>query len=269
MGSQLVQRTAHGRYCAVKSANWRTVMPATEVAGFDTGVKAFKPTSSFGASLLEAPPIPQFELTTPALDAAPAAVSPPAGTIGTNGVSAPGGVGLGAGLDGVTSSATGSGIGTSGAATGFGTGLSSVSSPTTGVRTAGLGGSFGLSSQPTSSPTACTGLGGLTALNVGSSSSIGVGLSPQARGFGLGLGAANPPLTSMSRSPPTGIPPILERAHVWPDSLPSGQTHLASYSDDELNSINTSSCKLWKENIFSPRTMHGRTFWLPTCAPSR
>ena len=63
--SQLVQRTAHGRYCAVKPANWRTVTPATatEAAGFDTGVNAFKPTPSFGASLLEAPLIPQPELT--------------------------------------------------------------------------------------------------------------------------------------------------------------------------------------------------------------
>jgi len=76
---------------------------------------------------------------------------------------------------------TGLGAGTSGA-TGFSTGLSGLSSPTTGVGTAGLGGSFGLSAQPTSSPTAGTGLG----------SSIGVGLRPQATGFGVGLGAANP-----------------------------------------------------------------------------
>jgi hypothetical protein len=47
-----------------------------------------------------------------------------------------------------------------------------MSSPTTGVGTPGFGGSFGLSAQPTSS--------------------IGVGLRPQATGFGVGLGAANP-----------------------------------------------------------------------------
>ncbi|KAF8493258.1 ANTH domain-containing protein [Russula emetica] len=150
-----------------------------QATGFNGGVKAFKPTSSFGASLLEAlPPIPQSEATTPA---ASASVSPPAWTSGTNGVSAPGGVGLGAGFGGVTSSTTGFGTVTSGAP-GFGTGLSGVSSPTTGVGTAGLGGSFGLFAQQTSSPTASPGLG----------SSVGVGLRPQATGFGVGLGAANP-----------------------------------------------------------------------------
>lgn len=151
-----------------------------QATGFNAGVKAFKPSSSFGASLLEAlPPIPQSESTTPALEAASAAVSPPAWTTGTNGVSASGGVGLGAGLGGVTSSTTGLRNGISGAA-GFGTGLGGVSSPTTGVGTVGPGGSSGLSAQPTSSPTASMG------------STIGVGLRPQATGFGVGLGAANP-----------------------------------------------------------------------------
>jgi len=142
-----------------------------QATGYNAGVKAFKPTSSFGASLLEAlPPIPQSEPTTPALN--------PAGTTGINGVSAPGGVGLGASLGGVTSSTTG--------AAGFGTGFSgvSLSTPTTGVGMAGSGGSFGLSAQPTSSPTASMGMSGPTTL--------GVGLRPQATGFGLGLGAANP-----------------------------------------------------------------------------
>jgi hypothetical protein len=143
-----------------------------QATGYNAGVKAFKPTSSFGASLIEAlPPIPQSEPTTPA---ASAAVSPPAWA---NGVSAPGGVGLGASLSGVTSPTTDLGTGTNGAA-GFSMGLGGVSSSTTGVGTAGLGGgSFGLSAQPTSSP-------------VGSS--IGVGLRPQATGFGLGPGAVNP-----------------------------------------------------------------------------
>ena len=149
-----------------------------QATGYNAGVKAFKPSSSFGASLLEAlPPIPQSEPTTPALDAASAATSPPAWTTGTNGINAPGGVGLGTGLG--VNSTTGLGSGTNGAA-GFGTGLSGVSSPTTGVGTAGFGGGFGLSAQPTSLPTASMGL-----------TTAGVGLRPQATG-GLGLGAANP-----------------------------------------------------------------------------
>src|SRR5258708_7924 len=106
--------------------------------------------------------------------------------------------GLGAGLSGVTSPTTGVWTGTSGA-TGLGSGLSGASSPTTGVRTgAGLGGSFGLSGQPTSSPTASTGIRWLTTL--GGGSLIGVGLHPQATGFGVSLGAANPFRTSIMKA---------------------------------------------------------------------
>jgi phosphatidylinositol-binding clathrin assembly protein len=117
-----------------------------QVTGFHAGVKAFKLSSSFGASLLEAlPQIPLSESMTPALDAASTVMSSPAETTGTTGVNAPAGVGLGVGLSGVTSSTTGVGIGTSGA-TGLGSGRSGVSSPMTGVRTgAGLGDSFSLS----------------------------------------------------------------------------------------------------------------------------
>ena len=174
-----------------------------QATGFNAGVKAFKPTSSFGASLLEAlPPIPQSEQTTPGPDATSAAASPPAWTTGTNGISAPRGLGLGASLGGVTSPTTGLGAGTSGAA-GFGADLSGVSSPTTGVGTTGFGGSFGLSAQPTSSPTANTGLGGPTTL--------GVGLRPQATGFGAGVGAANPFRASMmtpGMGPAGTVPPF-------------------------------------------------------------
>jgi len=90
-------------------------------------------------------------------------VSSPTGVNGTNGISAPAGVGLGANL-----SHTGVGAGTSGG---------------------GLGGSFGLSAQPTSSPFASSGPGGTA---FGGGSSLGVGLRPQATGFGFGAGAANP-----------------------------------------------------------------------------
>ena len=146
-----------------------------QATGFNIGVKAFKPTSSFGASLLEAlPPIPQSAPTTPAVETATSAVSPPTGISGTNGVSTPAGVGLGASLShvGVSSPTIGAGTGTGGGA--------------------GLGGSFGLSAQPTSSPftSAGQGQGGLSAL--GGGSSLGVGLRPQATGFGFGAGAANP-----------------------------------------------------------------------------
>ena len=193
--------TAHGQYCTVRPADLHTTAPASN--WFHASVKAFEPSSSFGASLLEAlPPIPQSEPTTPALDAASTAMSSPAGTTGTTGVNAPAEVGLGAGLSGVTSPTTGVGIGTSGA-TGLGSGLSGASSLTTGVRTgAGLGGSFGLSGQPTSSPTTSTGISGLTTL--GGGSSIGVGLHPQATSFGVGLDAANPFRASVM-TPGTGV----------------------------------------------------------------
>jgi hypothetical protein len=143
-----------------------------QATGYNAGVKAFKPTSSFGASLLEAlPPIPQSAPMTPAFETAPAVVSSPAGTTGTNGVSVPAGVGLGASLSGVSSPTMGAGTGTSGGG-------------------AGPGGSFGLSAQPISSPFANAGPGGFSTL--GGGSSIGVGLRPQATGFGVGVGTANP-----------------------------------------------------------------------------
>ena len=164
-----------------------------QATGYNAGVKAFKPTSSFGASLLEAlPPIPQSVPTTPAFEAAPAAVSSPAGTTGINGVGAPAGVGLGASFSSVSSSPTmGVGTGTSGGG-------------------ASLGGSTGLSAQPTSSPFTSAGSGGLTAL--GGGSSIGVGLRPQATGFGVGAGAANPfrasVMTPGGGSAPGAFPPF-------------------------------------------------------------
>ena len=136
-----------------------------QTTGFNAGVKAFKPTSSFGASLLEAlPPIPQSEPTTPALNAASAAQSAPSG------VGAPAGVGLGASLNGV-SLPTINTAGTSGGA--------------------GLGGSSSLGTQPTGVPIGGAGLGGFTTLG-GGGSSLGVGLRPQATGVGVGLGAVNP-----------------------------------------------------------------------------
>ena len=77
-----------------------------------------------------------------------------------------------------------------------------VSSSTTDVRTEGLGGSFGLSVQLTSSPPATT---------LGVRSSIGVGLGPQATGFGLGLGTANPFRSSvMTPGPVATLPPLPE-----------------------------------------------------------
>jgi len=53
----------------------------------------------------------------------------------------------------------------------------------------GNGGSFGLSAQPTGSPFASSGPGGTP---FGGGSSVGVGLRPQATGFGFGAGAVNP-----------------------------------------------------------------------------
>lgn len=153
-----------------------------QTTGYTAGVKAFKPTSSFGASLLEAlPPIPQSEPSTPALDgASTATMSPSFGTTGTTGVGAPAGVGLGANLSGVSSPTNGLGMGTSGGA--------------------GLG-SFGLAAQSTGfSPTGVgmgTGMGGPTAFGGGSSLGVGVGVGLRPQATGLGLGAANPFRASM------------------------------------------------------------------------
>ncbi|KAI0306103.1 ANTH domain-containing protein [Multifurca ochricompacta] len=144
-----------------------------QTTGFNAGIKAFKPTSSFGASLLETlPPIPQSAPTTPALEGGPYAGYPPAGAVGTGGGATPAGVGLGASLSGGSSPASGTGIvGVSGGGP-------------------GLGGSFGLSVQPTGFSTAGARSDGLTALN---GSSLGVGLRPQA----TGIGVANPFRASM------------------------------------------------------------------------
>ncbi len=140
-----------------------------QTTGFTAGLKAFKPTSSFGASLLEAlPPIPQSAPTTPAFDAASATALYPAGTTGLSGVGAPVGVGLGASLSSVSSPTIGAGTGTSGGP--------------------GLGGSFGLATQPTGLIHTGAGMGGPTAF--GGGSSVGVGLRPQATG--VGIGAVNP-----------------------------------------------------------------------------
>ena len=80
-----------------------------QATGFNAGVKAFKPTSSFGASLLEAlPPIPQSTPPTPKLEGASSAGSPPVGAM------PPGGgfgsnFGLGAQPTGFPATGTGSG----------------------------------------------------------------------------------------------------------------------------------------------------------------
>ncbi|KAH9967533.1 ANTH domain-containing protein [Russula dissimulans] len=150
----------------------------SQTTGFGGGVKAFKPTSSFGASLLEAlPPIPQSAPTTPETGAASAAASPPSGTSGTNGIGLPAGMGLGASFSGVSSPAIGGGPLTNGG-TGFGSSVGFATQPT------GLSAVKGVNG---------TGSGGLTALGAGSY--LGVGLRPQATG--VGLGAANPFRASM------------------------------------------------------------------------
>jgi hypothetical protein len=155
-------------------------------------MKTFKPTSSFGASLLEAlPPIPQSAPTTPALGA----VSSPAGTTGINGVNAAAGLGLGANLGSVSSPtiAGASGVGAP-AGVGLGASFGGSSSPTIGGGTGasgwpGFGSSLGLGAQPTGFPTTSALSGGLTAFG---GSSGGVGLRPQATGLGVGAGVANP-----------------------------------------------------------------------------
>lgn len=139
-----------------------------QTTGYTAGLKTFKPTSSFGASLFEAlPPIPQSEPTTPELASAATAASPPVGTTGTSGAGATVGAG-------------------------FGPSFRSVSSPVIGGAS-GLGGSFGQATQPSGLPAAGAGTGGLTPFSAGGGgSSLGVGMRPQATGFGMGLGAANP-----------------------------------------------------------------------------
>lgn len=133
-----------------------------QTTGF-TGLKAFKPSSSFGASLLESlPPVPQSNPT-----AASSSPSPLGGT-GANG-----------------STGAGPSLGS------LGTSLSSPSERSSTLPP------FGSSFNPVASST--TGLGGFGALNAQptgfnstTNSSIGVGLRPQMTG-----GAANPFRASM------------------------------------------------------------------------
>ncbi|KAI0272318.1 ANTH domain-containing protein [Gloeopeniophorella convolvens] len=131
-----------------------------QTTGYTAGIKAFKPTSSFGATLLETlPPIPQSAPATPALGGGPA---------GAAGTSAPSGVGLGGSLSASSSP-------------GLGTGATTAAS-------IGLSGNFGLGTQPTGMSNTTAGAG------------LGAGLSPfggQLRPQATGGGAANPFRASM------------------------------------------------------------------------
>ncbi|CCM00755.1 uncharacterized protein FIBRA_02795 [Fibroporia radiculosa] len=149
--------------------------------GFSSGLKAFKPSSSFGAALLESlPPIPQSAPTTPSEGAQPPA---------QNGTSASGGGqnGLGpqrTGFPGLTAQPTGafgSAAGAPGNVGAFGT-----------QATGALG----------SQPTGAGGFGGQPGDALGSSgnSTVGVGLRPQMTGA---AGGANPFRATMFSMSPT------------------------------------------------------------------
>jgi phosphatidylinositol-binding clathrin assembly protein len=139
-----------------------------------SGLKPFKPSSSFGASLLETlPPIPQSAPNTPAATGSPAASPLDSAQSGSS-----------AGSPSVSNTSSFSSLG---------------AQPTS------FGAFGGLGSQP-------TGLGALNASSstlgsnggmntFGGSSSLGVGLRPQMTG---GMGAANPFRASMAGSPPPG-----------------------------------------------------------------
>ncbi|KAI0282423.1 ANTH domain-containing protein [Russula brevipes] len=131
-----------------------------QATGFNAGMKTFKPTSSFGASLLEAlPPIPQSAPTTPALGGGPGFGSSlglgaqPTGFPTSGGLSAFGGSSVGVGL---RPQATGLGVG-AGVANPFrasiftpGVGASAGGFPAFGAASANA--STGLYSQPTGAP---------------------------------------------------------------------------------------------------------------------
>ncbi|VDB99917.1 unnamed protein product [Peniophora sp. CBMAI 1063] len=151
-----------------------------------TGLKAFKPTSSFGASLLESlPTIPQSQPATPAAQSPPAA---------GGGATSPSPFGLGAGLNGGVNSSASSpalgstlGVGLRPQATGLGAG--GVANPFRASMfpaTGGAGGSTGASlfSQPTGLPNGSSFGAGASGLGTGAGAgAFGAG----AGGFGASL----------------------------------------------------------------------------------
>ncbi|EIN09626.1 ANTH-domain-containing protein [Punctularia strigosozonata HHB-11173 SS5] len=134
------------------------------------GLKQFKPSSSFGASLLESlPPIPQSGPNTPAATGGPA--TSPLDTAGANGAGSPS----------VSNTSNFSSLGAQP------TGIGGIGSQPTGF------GAFNASSTST--------LGTSSGLTPFGGSSLGVGLRPQM------TGAANPFRASMAGSPAPGAGP--------------------------------------------------------------
>ena len=176
-----------------------------QMTGF-SGLKAFKPTSSFGASLLETlPPIPGSESVTPKAEAI-SLTSPN----GINGTASPVGGGpsfggLSNGFASLSISAQSSQSNPS-PSTASTTPFSASSTPFSGLPSTTTGATPGLgalNAQP-------TGLGNLSFLNNPPSSSpgsnVGLGLRPQMTGGGI----ANPFRASMLSplgSTPTGVSP--------------------------------------------------------------
>ncbi|KAJ7625652.1 ANTH domain-containing protein [Roridomyces roridus] len=149
------------------------------------GAKAFKPSSSFGASLLEAlPPIPGSAPTSPALSTQPTGFLNSGAGSAFGGSPSPGSSVLG-GLSPLGASTNPTGA--------FGAGSSPFG---------GLSGGFSASPNPTGAFGASTGgFGGASTNPTGMGSTLGVGLRPQMTG-----GAANPFRASMAMG--GAVPPM-------------------------------------------------------------
>ncbi|KIK61616.1 hypothetical protein GYMLUDRAFT_42631 [Collybiopsis luxurians FD-317 M1] len=154
----------------------------SQATGFG-GLKPFKPSSSFGASLLESlPPIPGSSPATPAVTGSPS--TSPLGGLGTNGLGSsvtglPNGTGLNSGFTG----------GLTGGLGGQPTGLPQASSFT---GAAGMGQSTGLGGQSS-----------MLGNSNGMGSTLGSGLRPQMTG-----GGANPFRASMFSTAGNGVPAV-------------------------------------------------------------
>ena len=192
-----------------------------QTTGF-SGLKPFKPTSSFGASLLESlPPIPQSGATTPNEQPSAAATQPTGSGFSFSS--------LGASPAASSTGATGPSFGSLGlpSTTSTTPSFGGLSSPAIGATStpSGIG---ALNSQP-------TGIGGLS--NFGSS--LGVGLRPQMTGGG----AANPFRASMfSTSSPSFGGPV--------PSLPT--TQFSSGLNTNPTGFTPSGANLFQNSVADP-----------------
>ncbi|KAL5513285.1 hypothetical protein ACEPAH_3683 [Sanghuangporus vaninii] len=187
-----------------------------QMTGF-SGIRAFKPTSSFGASLLESlPPIPEPSTTPDKQLAQPTGTGFSAGGLGST--SSPS----------QTTSSTTNGPSFSALSSSTESNSNSAAAPSFGGLSSGLGNSSGLGALNAQT----TGLGRLSGGGSTFGSSLGVGLRPQMTGSGV----ANPFRASMFNPSTTqlgsGMPPLPNPQ--FGSSLSTNSTNNAPSFDSNL-----------------------------------